>query len=146
VCRYSEIFVCLNALGRCQAPGLLRAGREWPRNSRTGEQRDELPPDYLTNESRFCPSAVPSQGAEKLATATRLRAGLRTAGCSYPKKWPRFSGPVFVSSLFYLILVATALLARNHAAIVALDGRGHHAAISPWANGYAARANSDGSV
>jgi hypothetical protein len=62
------------------------------------------------------------------------------------KKWPRFSGPVFVSCLFYLILVATALLARNHAAIVALDGRGHHAAISPWANGYAARANSDGSV
>jgi hypothetical protein len=59
--------------------------------------------------------------------------------------------PVFGASfcwclLFCFSLVATALLARNHAAIVALNGRGHHAAISPRANGYAARANSDGSV
>jgi hypothetical protein len=48
--------------------------------------------------------------------------------------------------LFCLILVATALLARNHAAVAAIDRSGHRAAVSTWANGYAARANADGGV
>jgi len=59
--------------------------------------------------------------------------------------------PVFEASFVSCLLscfslVATALLARNHAAIVTLNGRGNHAAISPRANGYAARANADGGV
>jgi hypothetical protein len=43
-------------------------------------------------------------------------------------------------------LVATALLARDHATIVPFDRCGHHAAISPWANGDTTRADSDGDV
>jgi hypothetical protein len=53
---------------------------------------------------------------------------------------------LLVALLVILILVATALLARNHTAIVALNGRGHHPAVSPWANGYAARTNADSGV
>jgi hypothetical protein len=53
---------------------------------------------------------------------------------------------LLVALLVIVILVATALLTRNHAAIVALNGRGHHAAISPRANGYAARADADSGV
>jgi hypothetical protein len=62
------------------------------------------------------------------------------------KKWPRFSGPVFVSCLFYLILVATALLARDHATVIPFDRSGHHTAVSPWADGHAARANADSDI
>jgi hypothetical protein len=51
-----------------------------------------------------------------------------------------------VALLVIVILVATALLTRNHATIVALNGRGHHAAILPRANGYAARADADSGV
>jgi hypothetical protein len=70
-----------------------------------------------------------------------------TGGRSYPKKMAPVFGASFRFSLLVLFsLVATALLARDHAAIVAFDGRGHHAAISPWANGYAARANADSGV
>jgi hypothetical protein len=64
------------------------------------------------------------------------------------KNGPGFRGqfPLLVALLVILILVATALLARNHTAIVALNGSGHHPAVSPWANGYAARANADSGV
>jgi hypothetical protein len=43
-------------------------------------------------------------------------------------------------------LVATALLARDRAAIVSFDRGSHHAAISPWADGDAAWADADGDV
>src|SRR6266540_12904 len=43
-------------------------------------------------------------------------------------------------------LVATALLARDRAAIVSFDRGGHHAAVSPWADGDAAWADADGDV
>ena len=45
-----------------------------------------------------------------------------------------------------VVLVATALLARDHATIVPFDRGGHHAAISPWANGDTTRADSDRDV
>src|SRR5262249_58789215 len=43
-------------------------------------------------------------------------------------------------------LVATALPARDHATIIALDGRGHHAAVAPRADGHAAWTDTDGDV
>jgi hypothetical protein len=43
------------------------------------------------------------------------------------------------------LLVATALSARDRAA-GPFNRRGHHAAVSPWADGDAARANADGDV
>jgi hypothetical protein len=71
----------------------------------------------------------------------------QTGGRSYPKKMaPVFGASLRWCLLFCFSLIATALLARNHAAIVALDGRGHHAAVSPWANCYAARADADRGV
>jgi hypothetical protein len=43
-------------------------------------------------------------------------------------------------------LVATALLARDRAAIVSFDRGSHHAAVSPRADGDAAWADADGDV
>src|SRR5262245_8827942 len=43
-------------------------------------------------------------------------------------------------------LVATALPTRDHATIIALDGRGHHAAVAPRADGHAAWTDTDGDV
>jgi hypothetical protein len=56
-------------------------------------------------------------------------------------------GPVSVGCLLFCFsLVATALLARDHAAVATIDRSGHRAAVLPWADGYAARANSDSGV
>jgi hypothetical protein len=84
------------------------------------------------------------------------QADLRLRGLSYVKKPEQGNvrtkkmAPVFGASfrwcLLFFGLVATALLARNHAAIVTLNGRGHHPAVLPWADGYAARANADSGV
>jgi hypothetical protein len=62
-----------------------------------------------------------------------------------PKKWPRSSGPVTVGCLLSC-LVATALLARDHTTIASVDRSRHRPAVLPWADGYAARANSDSGV
>ena len=61
------------------------------------------------------------------------------------KNGPDFRGQ-FPFLACRLILVATALLARNHAAIVPLDGRGHHAAVLPRSDPHAAWAYADGGV
>jgi hypothetical protein len=46
----------------------------------------------------------------------------------------------------FLRLVATALLARDHATVIPFDRSGHYAAVSPWANGHATGANADGDI
>jgi hypothetical protein len=58
------------------------------------------------------------------------------------------NGPVWGQFLFLVccLLVATALLARNHTAIAPVDRSRHRAAVLPWANGHAAWANADGGV
>jgi hypothetical protein len=56
------------------------------------------------------------------------------------------SGPVCRFFLVVLIVVATAFLARDHAAVAPLDRSGHRPAVSPWANGHAAWADADGGV
>src|SRR6266542_198662 len=57
------------------------------------------------------------------------------------------SGPVSVSCFVCcLIVVATALPARDHAAVAPVDRSGHRAAVSPWANGHAAWTDADGGV
>jgi hypothetical protein len=71
--------------------------------------------------------------------------GARRTFPALQKNGPGFRGQ-FSLLACYLIVVATALPARDHAAIVALNGRGHHAAVSPWANCDAARANADSDV
>ena len=43
-------------------------------------------------------------------------------------------------------LVATALLARDCAAVVPIDRSGHHAAVFPWADGDTAWADADGDI
>jgi hypothetical protein len=53
------------------------------------------------------------------------------------------SGPFFVLAFRS---VATALPARYRAAIVALNLGGHHAAVSPWADGDTAWADADGDI
>src|SRR5262249_22426579 len=57
--------------------------------------------------------------------------------------WGQFP---FLSYFVDLIIVATALPARNCAAIAPVDRSGHHPAVSPWANGHAAWADADGDV
>jgi len=61
------------------------------------------------------------------------------------KKWPQLRGQ-FVFLACRLIVVATAFLARDHAAVAPLDRSGHRPAVSPWANGHAAWADADGGV
>src|SRR6266566_9102490 len=59
------------------------------------------------------------------------------------------TGIVRGARMFFLLLrrlVATTLLARDRAAIVAFDRGSHHAAVSPWADGDAAWADADGDV
>jgi hypothetical protein len=43
-------------------------------------------------------------------------------------------------------LVATALLARDCAAVVPFDRSGHHPAVLPWADGDTAWADADGDI
>ena len=52
----------------------------------------------------------------------------------------------FLFVVLLVVLIATALLARDHATVVTFDRGGHHAAVSPWANGHAARANADSDI
>ncbi len=62
---------------------------------------------------------------------------------------PKKMAPTFGASFRFvccLTLVAAALFARNHTAIVPLDGRGHHAAVLPRADPHAAWAYADGGV
>ena len=61
------------------------------------------------------------------------------------KKWPQLRGQ-FAFLACRLIVVATAFLARDHAAVAPLDRSGHRPAVSPWANGHAAWADADGGV
>ena len=64
---------------------------------------------------------------------------------SLETKWPRLRGQ-FAFLACRLIVVATAFLARDHAAVAPLDRSGHRPAVSPWANGHAAWADADGGV
>jgi hypothetical protein len=61
------------------------------------------------------------------------------------EKRPRVRGQ-FAFLACRLIVVATAFLARDHAAVAPLDRSGHRPAVSPWANGHAAWADADGGV
>src|SRR5258708_39669302 len=57
------------------------------------------------------------------------------------------NGPGFGAiSVLPCRLIATALLARDCAAVVPLDRSGHRAAVLPWANGDAAWADADGDI
>jgi hypothetical protein len=53
---------------------------------------------------------------------------------------------LLVALLVVLIVVAPALPTRDRAAVAAVDRRGHHTAVSLWANGHAARADADSGV
>ena len=63
----------------------------------------------------------------------------------FKRKRPRVRGQ-FAFLACRLIVVATAFLARDHAAVAPLDRSGHRPAVSPWANGHAAWADADGGV
>jgi hypothetical protein len=71
-------------------------------------------------------------------TATHRQADAR----AFPNKMARGSGPVFAFLACRLIVVATAFLARDHAAVAPVDRSGHRAAP----NGHAAWADADGGV
>jgi hypothetical protein len=51
-----------------------------------------------------------------------------------------------IAGLGSSVLIATALLARDCAAVVPFDRSGHHAAVLPWADGDAAWADADGDI
>ena len=61
------------------------------------------------------------------------------------------NGPGFGASfrffcLSLIVVAATALPARDHAAVASIDRSGHHAAVAPRANGHTAWADADGGV
>ena len=73
------------------------------------------------------------------------------AGSNFRKRQRSFlrkqNGPGFGAiSVLPCRLVATALLARDCAAVVPFDRSGHHAAVLPWADGDTAWADADGDI
>jgi hypothetical protein len=73
------------------------------------------------------------------------------AGSNFRKRQRSFlrkqNGPGFGAiSVLPCRLVATALLARDRAAVVPFDRSGHHAAVLPWADGDTAWADADGDI